>query len=248
MSFWTRLLRGTAGDQYHRGIRLFNEGNYDEAVRVLEDVIAGGDRHANPFAKLGAFYAAEAHAKLGLANFHTGELEKARHHFDVALRENPHYPDLYFYLGVVEHHGGNHSAAIEHLRRAIELNPEYAEATCLLGMALHDAGFFDAATGTFARALELVRRTPHPLSRVLIEKLEARAFDLPPLAELREVVSDGGAYSTLVRDATNAFNAGDYERSIAGFRAALDLHPRYADLHAKLGMAHLEHGESEAAV
>ena len=92
MSLWSRLLRGSAGDQYHRGIGLFNEGNYDEAVRLLEEVIKGGGD--NPFAKLGAFYAAEAHAKLGLANFHRGELEKARAHFDVALRENPHYPDL----------------------------------------------------------------------------------------------------------------------------------------------------------
>ena len=36
MSFWTRLLRGATGDRYHRGIGLFNEGNYDEAARVLD--------------------------------------------------------------------------------------------------------------------------------------------------------------------------------------------------------------------
>jgi hypothetical protein len=70
VSFWSRLLRGSAGDQYHRGIGLFNEGRYDEAVCVLEDVLESGG--ASPFAKLGAFYAAEAHAKLGLAHFHRG--------------------------------------------------------------------------------------------------------------------------------------------------------------------------------
>ena len=127
MSFWTRLLRGTAGDNYHRGIRLFNEGNYDEAARVLEEVVAGGTRHANPFAKLGAFYAAEAHAKLGVAHFHRGELDRARAHFSVALEENPRYPDLYFYLGAVEHQAGNLPAAIDSLNRALEINPEYAK-------------------------------------------------------------------------------------------------------------------------
>ena len=38
MSFWTRLFRGAAGENYEKGIRLFNEGQYDEAARILEEV------------------------------------------------------------------------------------------------------------------------------------------------------------------------------------------------------------------
>lgn len=246
MSFWTRLLRGATGDQYHRGIRLFNEGNYDEAVRVLEELV--DHRRANPFAQLGAFYAAEAHSKLGLAHFHRAELDRARHHFEVALSENPRYPDLSYYLGAVEHRAGNHAGAIEHLTRAIELNPDYAEASCLLGLALYDAGYFEQASEAFGRALDLVRRHPHPLSNVLIEQLDARAFDLPALQELREAVANTSNFTDAVREATNAFNVGDYERAVALFATTVDAHPNYADLHARLGLSRMEADDAAGAV
>ena len=174
--------------------------------------------------------------------------EKARAHFDIALRENPHYPDLYFYLGVVEHHAGNFAAAIDHLERAVALNPEYAEAMCLLGLAQHDAGFFDNAGRTFDRALALVRKTRNPLSRILVEKLDSRHFELPPIRELRAAMQDGDVYAALVRDATEAFNAGDYARAVSAFRDAVTMHPGYADLHARLGMSLLELGDPEASI
>ncbi|HEU4928762.1 MAG TPA: tetratricopeptide repeat protein, partial [Candidatus Krumholzibacteria bacterium] len=246
MSFWTRLLRGASGDHYHRGIRLFNEGNYDEAARVLEDLV--DHRRANPFSQLGAFYAAEAHSKLGLAHFHRGELDRARHHFAVALTENPRYPDLSYYLGAVEHRAGNHAAAIDHLTRAVELNPDYAEASCTLGLALYDAGFFEQAAEAFGRALELVRKHPHPLSNVLIDQLDARAFDLPALQELREVVADNSSFHATLREATNAFNVGDYDRAVELFGAAVESYPGYADLHARLALARMEADDVGGAI
>ena len=247
MSFWTRLLRGATGDHYHRGIRLFNEGNYDEAARVLEELV--DHRRANPFSQLGAFYAAEAHSKLGLAHFHRGELDKARHHFAVALAENPRYPDLSCYLGAVEHRAGNHAAAIENLTRAIELNPDYAEASCLLGLAL----LRRRATSNRRRMHSAARstwcaRNRHPLSNLLIEQLDARSFDLPALQELREVIADHSSFTEAMREATNAFNVGDFDRAAALFAAAVDEHPGYADLHARLGLARMEADDAVGAI
>jgi hypothetical protein len=80
-----------------------------------------------------------------------------------------------------------------------------------------------------------VRRISHPSSRLLVQKLDARHFDLPPLRELRAALHDGDATTALVHEATEAFNAGDYARAVSSFRDAVGMHPGYADLHAKLG-------------
>ena len=126
MSLWSRLFRGSAGDQYQKGIEYFNEGNYDEAVRCLEQVVAEEKGRQSPIAKLGAFYVAEAHGKLGIAELFRGNLQSAQGHFETAVDCNPHYPDLYYYLGAVQHQAEDKERAIQNLRKATELNPEYA--------------------------------------------------------------------------------------------------------------------------
>ena len=187
MSFWTRLFKDTKGEDYRKGITLFNDGEYDQAVEVLEKVIQQARSKGSPIAKLGAFYAAEAHTKIGIANFYRGELDKAVEHFEIALKENPHYPDLYYYLGVVHHSKGELDRAVEMLEKATRLNEDYAEATCYLGIALHDAGHTARAEATLSRALKLARGSSNPLGRILVDKLEGKSFDLPVLQELREI-------------------------------------------------------------
>jgi len=113
VTFWTRLFRGGSEDDYQKGIELFNSGDYDGAVEVLEKVIAEAKNRQSPIAKLGAFYAAEAHAKIGIARFLREDLDESLKHFEAALSENPHYPDLYYYLGVVYHQQGDLDRAIQ---------------------------------------------------------------------------------------------------------------------------------------
>jgi tetratricopeptide (TPR) repeat protein len=248
VSFWTKLFRGGKEDDYQRGIKLFNSGDYDGAVEVLEKVIAEAKSKGSPIAKLGAFYAAEAHAKIGVALFYGGQLDRSLGHLEAALEENPHYPDLYYYLGVVQHHRGNLDEAIEHLEHATSLNEEYAEATCYLGIALHDAGFFERANEQFARALTLARKTPNPLSRVLVDKLNSKSFDLPILQELRDVVVENTGLESCVKEGTIAFNQGEKHRAIQYFAKAVGFKPEYPDLRCKLGVALLDDDQTEAAL
>lgn len=248
MSFWTRLFKGTAGERYEKGIRFFNEGRYDEAADLLEEVISESNHRGNPIAKLGAFYAAEAHAKIGMAHFYGGQLDQAFEHCQVALEENPHYPDLYYYLGVVHYRRGEHEQAIDQLTRATELNPDYAEAICYLGITLHDAGYFERAGEAFARALTLARETPNPISRILIDRLDARSFDIPVLQELREVVDGNTGFQIAVREGTGAFNRGDFVSASRFFGDAALLKPEYPDLHCRLGISLLEEDRATEAV
>jgi len=112
LSLWSRLFHSATGDQYHKGIRYFNDGDYDHAIECLEQVVVEDRTRESPVAKLGAFYASEAHSKLGVAEFHRRNYDRALEHFASALKINPHYPDLYYYLGVVHHKKNDLPAAI----------------------------------------------------------------------------------------------------------------------------------------
>ena len=217
MSFWSKLLKGGAAERYQKGIEYFNDGDFDKAARFLDDVITESKGRGSPIAKLSAFYAAEAHAKLGIAEFHLGNLEKALSHLEIALNENPNYPDLCYYLGVVHHQQGDNEKAIACLTKATELNSDYAEAVCFLGIALYDAGYFERATEAFGRALELSKKASNPLSRILVDKLESKSFDLPVLQELREVVIENSGFKHTIRQATAAFNRGEFAAAIEHF-------------------------------
>ncbi len=244
MAFWTKLFqRDSADETYQKGIKYFNEGDYDLAVKYLEEVMAESRSRASPIAKLGAFYAAEAHAKLGVAEFYRGNHDKALHHFNASKEENPYYPDLFYYLGVVHHQKGDLDQAIQNLEKATELNPEYAEATCFLGIALHDAGYFDRAEEKFSRAVELSRAASNPFSPFLVDSLESKSFDLPVLQELKQVALDNASYEAGAREGALAFNRGDFSQAVECFKSCVALKPDYADLHCKLALACFEKGD-----
>ena len=217
LSFWTRLLRGATGDQYHRGIRLFNEGNYDEAVarargssltRAREPVRTArrvlrrrGPRQtrARPFSP----------RRAGQARATTSNR---------ALRESPlSRPVLLSGRGRTPRRQPRRGHRAP--RTAVELNPEYAEASCLWARAVR-RGLLRQRGGNVRPSTRAGAPHPHPLSNVSGRATGlARASISPALQELREVVADAGdASRDAVREATNAFNVGDYERAVALFR------------------------------
>ncbi len=114
MSFWSRLLRGSAGDQYHRGIRLFNEGQLRRSGRARS---RKSSRAAAPTRSPSSARSTPPRRtpSSGSPTFTAASSRRRAPTSTSRSRENPHYPDLYFYLGVVEHHAGNFAAAIEHL-------------------------------------------------------------------------------------------------------------------------------------
>ena len=248
MSLWSRLFHSSTADHYHKGIRYFNDGDYDRAIECLEQVVVEDKTRESPVAKLGAFYASEAHSKLGVAEFHRGNYDRALEHFASALKVNPHYPDLYYYLGVVQYKKNDLPTAIRHLEEATRLNPEYAEAVCFLGIARQEAGHPGEADRCYSRALELTRAAPHPLGRVLVDHLESNAFEHPALGELRRVAAENSVYEDSVKEGNLAFNQGDFARAAAHFSTAAALKPVYADLHCKLGMSLLEMTKEDQAI
>jgi tetratricopeptide (TPR) repeat protein len=246
LSFWGRIFGVEKNPEYELGIRFFNEGRYEEAVESLEKAIESlgpGD----PTYALGMFYAAESHVHLGTARFHAGELDAAFEHFSIAVRENPTYPDLYYRMAVIHHQRGELDDALTMLGRALGLNGNYFEAVCFLGIVLYESGRKEDADGAFKRALELGAENPGPISKFLSEHIAGRATEIPPLASLREIIYTDTDFDSLMREGVEAFNTGHYDRASDLFNEAVALHPDYADVRFKLGLALLRHGDHEQA-
>ena len=246
MSLWGRIFGLEKNLQYELGIQYFNEGKYEEAVEELEKAIEHLG-HSDPEYALGMFYAAESHAHLGSAKFHAGDFDGALEHFSKAVRENPTYPDLFYRMGVIHHRTGDEEKAIENLRRAIELNGSYFEAVCYLGVLLYEKGEREEADELFGRAVEIGAQTPSPISKFLSEHLAGKETDIPPLAAIRDLISTDTEFEDSLKEGIEAFNTSNFGLAVSAFRTAADIHPDYADVRFKLGLAYLREGEHESA-
>ena len=77
MSFWSGFRRLGKQRDYQRGIMHYNRGEYAEAAQAFEAALASMSDPADPQYSLGAFYAAEARANLGLARLQAGDDARA---------------------------------------------------------------------------------------------------------------------------------------------------------------------------
>lgn len=246
MSFWGRIFGLSNNPEYEKGIKYFNDGDYELAIEELEKATESISRD-DPIYALGMFYAAEAHVNLGTAKYYTGDYDRALEHFERAVTENPTYPDLYYRMGVIYHKKGRIDSSIDMLKKAIKLNEGYFEAVCYLGIVLLEKGEPDEADRYFDRALELSSEKTPSISKFLSDHLSSNKTDIPPLREIREMISSSSRFDTLVRDGVEQFNTGDYQKAVETFSELRDLHPGYADIRFKLGLAYFKNSEHDKA-
>ena len=246
MSFWGRIFGLRSNPEYERGIKHFNDGEYELAIMELEKATESISRD-DPTYALGMFYAAEAHVHLGTAKYFNGDFDEALEHFEKAVTENPTYPDLYYRMGVIYHKKGRIEKSLEMLERATELNEGYFEAVCYIGIVCLEKGDSKAADRQFNRALELSSDKTPSISKFLSDHLSGTRTDIPPLRELKEIIRSSSRFDTLVRDGVEQFNTGDYAGAVETFSELRDLHPDYADIRFKLGLAHFKNSDRENA-
>src|SRR5262245_24442396 len=136
MAFWSSLKRLGRNRHYRRGITHYNRGEYAEAVQAFEEALDHGANGTDPETSLGAFYAAEARANLGLARFQRGDDVRAEEDFRKALERNPNYPDLHYYVALLCERTNRPGEAAGALERALAIHPEYLEARLLYAVVL----------------------------------------------------------------------------------------------------------------
>lgn len=125
---------------WERAKAFFDDGNYEQAARGLEQVVQR--RPSNP----------DVHHQLGVAYGHLGRLDRARHHLErvVELDETRVPPRVQLALLHLEQ--GRPSAAVAPLQQVLELDPQHADASWLLGRARIRSGDLAAGLEAFAAA------------------------------------------------------------------------------------------------
>jgi tetratricopeptide (TPR) repeat protein len=143
MSFLQRFLGVGRNHAYDEGIRRYDEGCFEEALRLFEQALV--ESRDLMIQKLARFYIAESHAQLGQAALRRGHYGTAEAHFARALEIHPHYADLHFQRAFALRKLKDYEGALFHLNEALRINPRFAKAKLHYGILLYETGRRDEA-------------------------------------------------------------------------------------------------------
>lgn len=133
------------------GVVLIEQGNFEEAIQVIEPLIQ------DPLYPTPYF----AQGNLGLAYMNLGDLESARKHLSMAVFLSPTFCLGYNNLGLVYLKMQNVRDAQENFEKAVKFCPDnYGEPWYHLGVIHQKAGRDQDAVAAFQRCFEILGETP----------------------------------------------------------------------------------------
>ena len=171
------------------GIYLAESGAADEAVPLLEALVAGDRPDLDPLNALGIAYARR------------GDAEQALETFDRVLAFDPDSAMALENMGAVYVQRGDRAAAAEAFERAVELAPRSSRAHAGLGVVQLQTGDRPAAVASWSRAVEL-----DPANFDALFNLATELVNAGDLATARPYLE------RFVRTAPPAFYADDIRR------------------------------------
>ena len=195
---------------------------------------------------------AEAHYKFGYSYLQGNELKKAFVEFQQAVKLNPKDKDALNAIGLIlsSPEFGEYEKSVRYFKRAIAIDPDYSDAMNNLGVAYVRMEKWDTALKYFKRALKnpLYMNPESAYSNmgyVFYKKGEYTAA----VNTLQEAISK---YPDFPRPfyilGMVYMELGKVDDAIAEFKKALDLAPRYMDVHWELANAYLRTGDNVEAI
>jgi tetratricopeptide (TPR) repeat protein len=177
---------------------------------------------------------ADAHNDLGRVLLELGDTGAAIASCQRALALRPQFAAALGNLANAERARGALGSAIEGYRKAIALKPELAEAHRNLGSVLIEAGEPETGIAALQRALELRPGFAAAVAQ-LAQALIARGRGAEALPYYERLLAHERRADTLNDYGTLLSELGRFEAAADSFRAALDLGPPQALVHANLG-------------
>jgi Flp pilus assembly protein TadD len=186
-------------ESFNQGVNLYNSGQYAEAAKAFEEVVAKETTQAAVWANLGNCYsrlnqndkALEAYEKaLGLEPENPqyvqnkgsilaamGRTEEARELYEKAASMSATLDPgeaavSYYNMGVTYINSGKNQEAAEALNKALEADPNHAESHYQLGITLIGLNDMEGALSHLRKYLELSPNSENaPVAQALIEQL-----------------------------------------------------------------------------
>lgn len=125
---------------------LVGRGEYDEAIRLYDQVIAAEAPREIYFAK-------------GNALARLQRWDEAERAYKEAIKHSPDYVDAYLNLAIAYRHAGKYEESIRTCDRALALQPDLASAYATKANALAGLGRFDEAVENYRKAITLAPKT-----------------------------------------------------------------------------------------
>ena len=126
-----------------KGIDMFREGKYDEAIVSFEKVVEKFPDNI------------EGHYNLGLSYLRKGDVDQAIASFEKAAELNPEALPVFLALGEAYFSKDENEKAMESYQRAIKIDPENPGAHYNLGMVYYKLNKTEEALLSFNRCIEL---------------------------------------------------------------------------------------------
>jgi len=164
-------------DDLKKAKLLYENGDYKDAISILEDIISKGEDsfdafllQGNCFQKEEKFVAAIQsydkaerlkdgsallNANYGAAFLNLKQYEQAQNRLKTALKLDADLPEAHYFMGNLNYFNFKTSLALKHYSKAIKLKPQYRDALYMRAAANAEMGNYDLAFRDYEEVLEL---------------------------------------------------------------------------------------------
>jgi tetratricopeptide (TPR) repeat protein len=246
-SLFQKLFRKQGNEDYNAGIALYNEGRFSEAIEKFELAVASAPVQSTTY-RLGTFYAAEAHANIGRSLVKASEHAASIKHFERAIEETPHFPDLQYNLGVARFMTGDVQGAQLPFEKALEINSGYVEARCFLAVVKDTLGLKSESREDLKHVLEEHSEIPISVNKFLLVHLKERETLIPEIGPVLELLDSNAQFREVYSEGIAQFNLRNYDLAAGLLEQASTMKPHYADVQCQLGLARYKGGETVASI
>jgi tetratricopeptide (TPR) repeat protein len=205
-------------DDYEDGLEAFDQGNYDEAIRLLTKSIEAKPKHTFSYFTRGAAWKAK------------GNLDKAIADFSKVIELDPKFVDGlgYWSRGNAWYDKGNYDKAIADYTKAIEIKSTYAESYSSRGNAWYAKGDFDKAIADYTKAIEIDPKDANIYYRRGLSWYYKGDYD-KAIGNYTKAIEIEPKGANVYFSRGNAWvKKGDYDKAVANFNKAIEIEPNHA--------------------
>jgi tetratricopeptide (TPR) repeat protein len=198
------------------GIKLFEQKDYDGAIKELSEAIKRDSKLAEAYAYRARAYNSKSDYDRGLSDA------------NMAIQLNPTLAIAYYARAYVYLNKEDYNSAISDYTQAIRLDPKYTYAYFNRGLAYQNKGDYNSAIADYTQVIKLdPKYTDAYFNRGVVYLLGKKDYDRA-IADYTEVIKldpkNVGAYGN--RGAAYAIKE-DYNSAIADYTEALKLNPNF---------------------